>query len=372
MNFTKMATRNDSQPEDSQRGDSQSGDSQRGDWQPDKLQKDAPSDVSAGAAGPNASRIDASRIDSSRIDSSRTDRAGADDTRTDPAYTEFLSDRPAVAQFEPRAAVAQFGPGAASAKKRHQAVTATLLTITGILAVAIVFAFLPLVRARAGGRTAQNGDVKQNDAQQGDQNGDQKPGNRPVPLGPRQDVTIGDAPVRGSRNAAVTIVEFADYQCPYCQQMHPELKVLQEELAGKVALVFKDFPLDMHVNAEKAAEAARCAGEQGKYWDFHDILFHNSERLEVSQLKQYARDLKLNQANFDTCLDSGKEAAAIQKDLAQGRQLGVRGTPSFFFNGRMLSGSMDYYTLRGIVEGVIKSDAPASAAAIPAGSGPGK
>jgi protein-disulfide isomerase len=260
-------------------------------------------------------------------------------------------------------------------------VIAALLTVTGMLAIAIVFAFLPLVRARAGGRTAQNGDVKQNDVQQnkdaqqgqqGEQNGDTRPGNRPVPLGPRQDVVIGDAPVRGSRNAAVTIVEFADYQCPYCQQMHPELKVLQEELAGKVALVFKDFPLDMHVNAEKAAEAARCAGEQGKYWDFHDILFHNSERLEVPQLKQYARDIKLNQANFDTCLDSGKEAAAIQKDLAQGRQLGVRGTPSFFFNGRMLSGSMDYYTLRGIVEGVIKSDGPSSAAAIPAAPGPGK
>src|SRR5665213_2916934 len=81
-------------------------------------------------------------------------------------------------------------------------------------------------------------------------------------LGARQDVVLGDAPVRGSRSAAVTIVEFADYQCPYCQQMHPELKVLQEELAGKVAVAFKDFPLAMHENAEKAAEAGRCAGEQ--------------------------------------------------------------------------------------------------------------
>jgi protein-disulfide isomerase len=328
VNFTKMAMRDDSQP--------------------DKFHSDAGSEVSAGAAGP---------------DSSRTDRAGADDIRTDASRADFVSDRSAVAQF---------GPRAASAKKHHRAVTAALLTVTGMLAIAIVFAFLPLVRARAGGRTAQNGDGKQNDAQPGEQNGDPKQGSRPVPLGPRQDVMIGDAPVRGSRNAAVTIVEFADYQCPYCQQMHPELKVLQEELAGKVALVFKDFPLDMHINAEKAAEAARCAGEQGKYWDFHDTLFHNSDRLEVPQLKQYARDLKLNQSNFDTCLDSGKEAAAIQKDLAQGRQLGVRGTPSFFFNGRMVSGSMDYYTLRGIVEDVIKSDAPASAAAIPAGSGPGK
>ncbi len=270
-----------------------------------------------------------------------------------------------------------------------------VLAILALAVVGIVFVFLPLVvRARAGSRTAQNNDaaqesgskgsgVQQNGTQQNgtqengvQQNGPQQNQNndarsndkndKAVPLGPRQDVALGDAPVRGSRNAAVIIVEFADYQCPYCQTMHPELKVLQEELAGKVALAYKDFPLAMHENAEKAAEAARCAGEQGKFWDFHDVLFHNSDRLEVPQLKQYARDLKLNEANFDTCLDSGKEAAAIKKDLAQGRQLGVRGTPSFFFNGRMLSGAMDYYTLRSIVEGVLKSDAPASAAAIPA------
>lgn len=232
-----------------------------------------------------------------------------------------------------------------------------VIAMIGASALALIFFLAPVmmrVRAAAG----QGGGGQASTAQNGDEPAG-KPGE--LPLGPRQDVALGDAPVRGSRNAPVMIIEFADFQCPYCQQMHPELKILQQELAGKVAVAFKDFPLAMHANAEKAAEAARCAGEQGKYWDFHDELFHNSENLEVAQLKQFARDLKLNQPNFDACLDSGKEAAAVQKDLAQGRQLGVRATPSFFFNGRLFTGAMDYFTLRSLVETLLKTDAPAAA-----------
>jgi protein-disulfide isomerase len=244
-----------------------------------------------------------------------------------------------------------------------------LIALLGAMALGLVFFLAPLMaRGRAGwgqqsGATqpggAPAGGGQTDSAAGGGQSG--KPND--LPLGPRQDVALGDAPVRGSRNAPVMIVEFADYQCPYCQQMHPELKILQQELAGKVAVAFKDFPLAMHANAEKAAEAARCAGEQGKYWDFHDTLFHNSDNLEVAQIKQYARDLKLNQANFEACLDSGKEAAAVQKDQAQGKQLGVRATPSFFFNGRLFTGAMDYFTLRSLVEMLLKNDAPAAAAA---------
>ena len=239
--------------------------------------------------------------------------------------------------------------GMPPANKRGNSLSALWIGLLGALIVVLVFFLLPTVARVRAGQANQGGDAGG------------KPTSRAVPLGPRQDVELGDAPVRGSRNAPVMIVEFADYQCPYCQQMHPELKVLQEELAGKVALAFKDFPLTMHENAEKAAEAARCAGEQGRYWDFHDTLFHNSDRLEVAQIKQYAQNLKLNTAVFETCLDSGKEAAAVQKDLAQGKQLGVKGTPSFFFNGRLIPGALDYYSLRSVVEGLLKTDAPASA-----------
>jgi protein-disulfide isomerase len=170
-----------------------------------------------------------------------------------------------------------------------------------------------------------------------------------VALGLAQDVALDAAPIRGSRDAAVLIIEFADYQCPFCQQMEPRLKKLQAELGNNMALAFKDFPLSIHPYAEKAAEAARCAGEQGRFWDFNNVLF-NSSNLEVDQLKQYARLLALDSKSFDHCLDSGKEAAAVQRDVAQGHLLGIDGTPSFFINGRPFSGAVDYDTLRQIAE----------------------
>ena len=266
--------------------------------------------------------------------------------------------------------VAQPRTSGAGSDARGDWLSPLLIALLGAMALGLVFFLAPLMARGRAGWSKQTGSTQPGGAAAGSGQTDSAPGGggqtgkpNDLPLGPRQDVALGDAPVRGSRNAPVMIVEFADYQCPYCQQMHPELKILQQELAGKVAVAFKDFPLAMHANAEKAAEAARCAGEQGKYWDFHDTLFHNSDNLEVAQIKQYARDLKLNQANFEACLDSGKEAAAVQKDLAQGRQLGVRATPSFFFNGRLFTGAMDYFTLRSLVEMLLKNDAPAAAAA---------
>jgi protein-disulfide isomerase len=167
---------------------------------------------------------------------------------------------------------------------------------------------------------------------------------------PEAEVALDNAPRRGPQDAPVVIVEFADYQCPYCQRIHPELKKLQEEFAGKVAVVLKDFPLPMHAQAEKAAEAGRCAAEQGKFWEFHDTLFDNNQKLEPARLKEYARVLKLDAARFDQCLDSGEQAAAVRKDFAEGQRLGLTGTPSFLINGHFLSGAVKYDTLREVVE----------------------
>lgn len=167
---------------------------------------------------------------------------------------------------------------------------------------------------------------------------------------PEAEVALDNAPLRGPRDAPVLIVEFADYECPYCQRIHPELKKLEEEFAGKVAVAFKDFPLPMHAHAEKAAEATRCAAEQGNFWDFHDLLFDGHQKLELAQLKEYARALKLDAARFDHCLDASEQAAAVQKDSAQGQRLGLTGTPSFFINGHFLSGAVKYDTLREVVE----------------------
>jgi protein-disulfide isomerase len=167
---------------------------------------------------------------------------------------------------------------------------------------------------------------------------------------PEAEAALDNAPRRGPQDAPVLIIEFADYECPYCERIDPELKKLQEEFVGKVAVAFKDFPLPMHAQAEKAAEAARCAAEQGNFWDFHDLLFDGHKKLELAQLKEDARTLKLDAARFDKCLDAGEQAAAVRKDFAQGRRLGLTGTPSFFINGHFLSGAVKYDTLREVVE----------------------
>ena len=174
---------------------------------------------------------------------------------------------------------------------------------------------------------------------------------------PEAEVALDNAPRRGPEDAPVLIVEFADYECPYCQQIHPELKKLEQEYAGKVALAFKDFPLPMHPHAEKAAEAARCAAEQGKFWEFHDALF-NDHQLELAQLKEHARTLKLDAASFDQCLDAGEQAAGVRKDFAQARRLGLTGTPAFFVNGHFLSGAVSYSTLREVVEQQLAAAVP--------------
>jgi len=167
---------------------------------------------------------------------------------------------------------------------------------------------------------------------------------------PRADVALENAATRGPRDAHVLVVEFADYECSYCQRIHPDLKKLQAEFPGKVAVAFKDFPLPMHSHAKKAAEAARCAGAQGRFWEYHDVLFENTQRLDVAQLKEHARALKLDATRFDHCLDSGEQGAAVQSDLTQAQRLGLTGTPSFFVNGHFLSGAIPYSTLREIVE----------------------
>lgn len=165
---------------------------------------------------------------------------------------------------------------------------------------------------------------------------------------PSADFPLDGSPRLGPENAPVRLVEFADYQCPYCAKVNPTLRKLKEEFGDKLSLYFKDMPLQMHPNARKAAEAARCAGEQQNYWPYHDMLFTKGQ-LEVEQLKQYARDLKLDGTQFDKCLDSGAQAAAVEKDFAIAQQLGLNGTPSFFLNGQYFSGAVDYNTLREMV-----------------------
>jgi protein-disulfide isomerase len=166
---------------------------------------------------------------------------------------------------------------------------------------------------------------------------------------PVAQVNTSKAYVSGSTGAPVVLVEFADYQCPYCQKVHSAIQKLQKEYGSKLTVIYKDFPLPMHANAQKAAEASRCAGEQGKFWEYHDLLF-DSKEFGMNALKEHAHVLKLDEDAFDKCLDSGAEADIVKADLAEAESLGLTGTPSFFVNGHFFSGVVDYAALKDMID----------------------
>ncbi len=160
---------------------------------------------------------------------------------------------------------------------------------------------------------------------------------QPQPNRPPQRVeataSIGAGPALGSSDAPLTLIEFSDYQCPFCRKFVdatlPELKKQYVE-SGKLRIIYRDFPLEqLHPQARTAAVAARCAGEQGKYWPMHDVLFQNQDALMPDRLRGYAERVGADGQAFQTCLESGKYDEAIQKDYADGMAAGVRGTPSF-------------------------------------------
>jgi protein-disulfide isomerase len=157
-------------------------------------------------------------------------------------------------------------------------------------------------------------------------------------------------PTRGPQNAKVTVVEFSDFQCPFCGRAHDTVEQVMQSYAGKLRLVFRQFPLDFHQNAAKAAEAALCANEQGKFWEYHDVLFKNQDKLEVPKLKEHATAMGLDGAKFADCLDSGKQAAAVKSDMEAGQQVGVTGTPAFFINGVMLSGAQPLDEFKKVID----------------------
>jgi len=158
---------------------------------------------------------------------------------------------------------------------------------------------------------------------------------------PSVTVEYDPARVKGDPKAPVTIVEFSDFQCPYCKRSEGTLHDLLTKYNGRVKLAYLDFPLpEIHPKAERAAEAARCAGEQGKFWEYHDALYAEQSKLDDPELLTRARSLHLDEKAFQSCLDSGKFKSKIEADLEQGRKVGVAGTPGFFVNGVFLSGAL--------------------------------
>jgi protein-disulfide isomerase len=158
------------------------------------------------------------------------------------------------------------------------------------------------------------------------------------------------APVRGSEKAPVTIVEFSDFQCPYCVRAQPTLKRVREAYGEKVRFVFVDFPLDIHPQAKKAHEAAACAHEQGKFWPMYDRLFTSEGKFQIADLKGYAGDTGLDPAAFASCLDSGRHEGVTDRGIEEGARNGVSGTPAFFINGRMIVGAQPFEAFAQVID----------------------
>lgn len=159
----------------------------------------------------------------------------------------------------------------------------------------------------------------------------------------RSEVVTAGAPVRGAADATVTIVEFSDFHCPFCRKVQPVLEQVRAKYGSKIKMVFRDFPLDsLHPQARAAAEAGRCATEQGKFWEFHDKVFAGDPDASQAALDRIAKEVGMDVTAFETCRTSGKYRSSVQASSEEGQKLGITGTPTFFINGRILVGAQPF------------------------------
>ena len=173
----------------------------------------------------------------------------------------------------------------------------------------------------------------------------------PAPDRPPVQIATAGHPARGAENAQVTIVEFSDFECPYCSRATPALKEVEEKYQGKVRRVFRQFPLNnIHPRAQKAAEASLCALDQGKFWEMHEALFEQPSKLELPDLYDKASRLGLRADDFRKCVESASEAPRIKSDIDEGLKLHITGTPAIFINGRYAGGARPYEGFAKIVD----------------------
>ncbi len=177
--------------------------------------------------------------------------------------------------------------------------------------------------------------------------------------GPTFSFNLAGKTARGSASASITMVEVSDFQCPYCSRAQVTVDQVLSDYSGKVKLYYVHFPLEFHEFAEKAAEASECAGDQGKFWEYHDLLFANQNALDAVSLKNYAKQLKLDSAKFDSCLDTGAKTNAVRADLQQGLAAGVSGTPMFFLKGVRVCGAQPYQAFQQVINALLANQKPA-------------
>jgi protein-disulfide isomerase len=178
-------------------------------------------------------------------------------------------------------------------------------------------------------------------------------------VAPRVQVASADHPSVGAKDAPITMVEFGDFQCPFCRASENAVKEVRQKYGDKVRLVYMDFPLGIHAHAMDAANAARCAGEQDKFWQYHDAIFADQSKLAPADLKASAAKLGLDAKKFGACLDKTKYQSQIQQDMAEATKLGVTGTPTFFINGREITGAQPANKFEEIIDDeMAKSEHP--------------
>jgi len=171
------------------------------------------------------------------------------------------------------------------------------------------------------------------------------------PKGKKVKVEVSDDDAsKGPKNAKVTVVEFSDFQCPFCKRASTNGAQIVKDYGNKVRYVFRHFPLSFHENAHRAAEAAVCAKDQGKFFEMHDKLFENNTALTEVDLKKYAVELGLDAKKFDDCLTTGKSKTKVDKDLADGQKYGMSGAPTYFVNGYMVVGAVPYEEIKKAVD----------------------
>jgi protein-disulfide isomerase len=167
---------------------------------------------------------------------------------------------------------------------------------------------------------------------------------------PRQRVAAANGAAKGPATAPIEVIEFSDFQCPYCQRANPTVTQVLKTYGDRIRFVYRHFPLGNHPNAKPAAEASQCAAEQGKFWEYHDALFANPSKLADADLKQRAAELGLDAGKFNACVDTHKYKTHVEADMKAGEEAGVNGTPAFFINGRMISGAQPFDAFKRVID----------------------
>ena len=243
---------------------------------------------------------------------------------------------------------------------RDSSLGTSLLVAAGVLAISIVTGSF-LVKGSIDGATVRLGQLTNEMKSLSGQlaaggrgtAGRAAPAARPTrpDLARKYEVALGQAPTRGGPDSAeVKIVEWSDFQCPYCSRAGPTLEQVQKEYGDRVQIAFKHMPLPMHSKAQAAHQAAEAAHKQGKFWEMHDKIFANQRGMSEAKYLEYAQQIGLNLDKFKTDLGSSNVQQRIAADLAQASKLGVTGTPAFFVNGRFLSGAQPFASFKRVID----------------------